>query len=289
MDWQYTLIETYVFVCDEAELNAVRFSNNHRPRFSDEEVITIYLFGIMQGHYQIKAIHTYTRNHLSTWFPHLPSYQTYVDRLGRLGVVLMMLTERILSFGKCVDKSTKLVDSFPVVMARGRRGDRARVAPVLADKGHCASKNMYFYGVKVHIMANRRSGTMPLPEAIGISKASKHDLTVVRPLLKRLHSCRIFGDKIYADRGLKEQLMQEQSVELHTPFKRKMKQAFLRADQQLFSELVSRVRQPIESLFNWIQEKTGIASASKVRSANGLIVHIFGKMAAAMLLLVFNP
>jgi len=54
------------------------------------------------------------------------------------------------------------------------------------------------------------------------------------------------------------------------------------------STSVSRVRQPIESLFNWIQEKTHIQVASKVRSSKGLIVHIFGRLAAALFLLAFN-
>jgi len=48
------------------------------------------------------------------------------------------------------------------------------------------------------------------------------------------------------------------------------------------SRAVSRVRQPIESLFNWIEEKAGIEMASKVRSSQGLLVHVFGRLAAAM-------
>ena len=59
--------------------------------------------------------------------------------------------------------------------------------------------------------------------------------------------------------------------------------------ERAYSEAVSRVRQPIESLFNWIEEKTGIECASKVRSYQGLMVHVFGRFAAAMYLLVFNP
>ena len=39
-------------------------------------------------------------------------------------------------------------------------------------------------------------------------------------------------------------------------------------------------------LFNWIQEKTGIQIASQVRSTQGLLVHVFGKMVAAMLMLL---
>ena len=48
------------------------------------------------------------------------------------------------------------------------------------------------------------------------------------------------------------------------------------------STAVARVRQPIEALFAWIEEKTGIEYASKVRSYQGLMVHVFGKLAAAL-------
>jgi hypothetical protein len=42
-------------------------------------------------------------------------------------------------------------------------------------------------------------------------------------------------------------------------------------------------------LFNWIQEKTGIECASKVRSFRGLLVHVFARLAAAMFLLNARP
>ena len=56
----------------------------------------------------------------------------------------------------------------------------------------------------------------------------------------------------------------------------------LDAADRLLSTAISRVRQPIESLFNWIEEKTHIQVASKVRSYEGLMVHVFGKIAAAL-------
>ncbi|GHT67473.1 hypothetical protein AGMMS50239_30710 [Bacteroidia bacterium] len=54
------------------------------------------------------------------------------------------------------------------------------------------------------------------------------------------------------------------------------------------SEL-SSVRQPIESFYNWLNEKTTIQRASKVRSTKGLLLHIFGKIAADFFYLIFNP
>ncbi len=63
-------------------------------------------------------------------------------------------------------------------------------------------------------------------------------------------------------------------------------QTYLDAADQLYSTAVSKVRQPVESMNNWIQEKTGIEIASKVRSTKGLLVHVFGRLCAAFELLV---
>jgi len=60
-----------------------------------------------------------------------------------------------------------------------------------------------------------------------------------------------------------------------------------KAANNLLSKAVSTIRQPIEFLFNWLIVKTDIQRASKVRSTNGLLVHVFGKIAAAFIYLVF--
>ena len=99
----------------------------------------------------------------------------------------------------------------------------------------------------------------------------------------------LYGDKAYLDGSLREQLSEQQNLESLTPLKKSKGQTCLSAAGKLFSEAVSRVRQPIESLFNWIDEKTGFQTASKVRSSEGLMVHTFGRFAAAMLLLALNP
>ena len=62
-----------------------------------------------------------------------------------------------------------------------------------------------------------------------------------------------------------------------------------RAANDLFSKAVSKVRQPIEGWFNWLIEKTDFQRASKVRSAKGLLGHVFGNWVAAFIYLIFNP
>lgn len=62
---------------------------------------------------------------------------------------------------------------------------------------------------------------------------------------------------------------------------------FDRASNDLYSQSVSAIRQPIESFFNWLIEKTDIQKASKVRSTKGLLVHVFGKLTAAFISYMF--
>ena len=97
----------------------------------------------------------------------------------------------------------------------------------------------------------------------------RNDLTALRPILPQLHDGQLYGDKIYADQTLKETLEKEQNLTLYTPVKKKKGQGELAFADQLLSTAISRMRQPIESLFNWIEEKTGIQMASKVRSYTG--------------------
>ena len=169
-------------------------------------------------------------------------------------------------------------------MANAKRSSKAKVAQEFANKGYCSSKGIYYYGVKVHILGFKQPGTLPLPEYIGLTPASNHDLAAFRQIAPQLNGGKLFADKAYIDELERQLLFKEQQLELYTPVKKKKSQKYLDLFEQLFSTSVSRVRQPIESLFSWIEEKTKIQIASKVRSYNGLMVHIFGKLAAAMLL-----
>ena len=87
----------------------------------------------------------------------------------------------------------------------------------------------------------------------------------------------IFADKIYADKDWFEALSLR-NVYFYTPVKKKKGQEFLDSADRLLSSAVSRARQAIESFYSWIQEKTHIQNASKVRATNGLISFIFARL-----------
>ena len=100
-------------------------------------------------------------------------------------------------------------------------------------------------------------------------------------------------DRIYLDSELLKDMERVSNSIILTPIKGVKGQSeainqWGKAANDLYSRAVSKVRQPIESLFNWIIEKTDIQRASKVRSTKGLLVHIFGRIAAAFIYLIFN-
>ncbi|MCK9219729.1 MAG: transposase [Bacteroidales bacterium] len=103
-----------------------------------------------------------------------------------------------------------------------------------------------------------------------------------------------FGDKKYHDHDFFERLYLTQNAVMMTPVKAIKGQSewgkqYDRAANDLLSKAVSNVRQPIEGWFNWLIEKTDFQRANNVRSAKGLLIHEFGKLAATFIYLIFNP
>jgi hypothetical protein len=180
----------------------------------------------------------------------------------------------------------RLIDSMPVMLAKHGHAYRAKVAREIADKGYCAAKKTHFHGVRLHTIVQRRSGQLPLPDNIWLRQGSVHDLSSVREQEIRLPTSTLFGDKAYPAPDL-AQALTAQETRLLTPCK-KPKGAELTQAQKAYNRMVNRLRQPVESFFNWLNEKTQIQNASKVRSTESLLVQCWGKLAFALFSLAFN-
>lgn len=294
------LVALFCYICEchnnNLRWNCQRFSNNSTaPKFTDEELLTIYIYSIIEEEkYKVKSIYDYAAKYLRSWFPSLPSYQAFNRRLNRLNNVFPLLVSILLEDAEKegISLDISLIDSMPIITCSGKR--KGVVAPNLTDKGYCSTKKLHYFGAKLHGIAFHRKSKLPMPEYFGLSVASEHDLNAVREILPQLEQRDIYADKAYSHKELHQLLKEEFGIRVFTPVKlikgqTEQQRQFAKAADQLFSSAVSKIRQPIESLFNWLIEKTDIQRASKVRSANGLIVHVFGKIAAAVSLWVnFN-
>src|SRR5215210_3592983 len=171
------LIELYLLACHvydtRSETCFQRLSNNAQPEFTDQELVAIYLFGHLQGLFEKKAIHRLIDKYWRHYFPNLPAYQTFVARLNLLeqtfqtigGYLNELLAERR------TPEIDHIIDSVPVMLARGGHAYAARVGREVANRGYCASKKTYFHGVRLHAIAQRRYGASPYRRRSGSGKA----------------------------------------------------------------------------------------------------------------------
>ena len=292
--WQTNLIKLYCVFCDNSstiEAMMQRQSNNFRPQFSDEECITVYLWGISQRRFEQKAIYEYTRNHLLEWFPKLPSHQAFSDRLNKLAPAFQALAEYWLSIiGVNLQEHMEyIVDSCPIILAKGPRSGHAKVAGESCEKSYNSSRKEWYYGMKLHAVVARNPGRLPIPLSLLASGAAHHDLPTAKQILENhlvLKHGKLYADKAYVDAAWAESLKKDHALELLTPRKRCKCDVLISSDT--FSSFVSSVRQPIECFFNWLNRLTNIQSASLVRSLSGLLLHVFARIADALISLIFN-
>jgi hypothetical protein len=95
------LIKIYQYVCDkyeeELQYHCQRFTNNKQPEFTDQEIMTIYLFSVSEEQrYKIKHIYDFAKNYLISWFPKLKSYVAFCTRLNRLSAALKILCNTVI-------------------------------------------------------------------------------------------------------------------------------------------------------------------------------------------------
>lgn len=293
------LIKIYEYVCEKYEFElkylCERFSNNKLPEFTDQEVITIYLFSIYEEQkLKLTQMYNFAKDYLLSWFPKITSYVAFTTRLNRLSEALKRLCCITIEEFAPKECSTEfsLLDSMPIITCNGKRN--GKVAQEITDKSFNSTKNLWYYGVKLHALSFYNKGTLPHPESIVMSKASENDLIVFKENWATIRNRSFFGDKIYRNEAFFDNIFETNNSVMITPIKGvkgkcdRLKQIDF-AYETMFSKAVSSIRQPIESFFNWINEKTQIQNASKVRSTSGLIVHIFGKITTCFLKPIFNP
>ena len=174
-----------MFICDlyDNELKYVcqRFTNNDHPAFTDQEVITIYLYAMhVEQKIKIKQIHDFANGYLLSWFPRPPGYVAFTQRINRLSEAFTHLAGTLLKDNcplEC-NMNTSLLDSMPIIICSGKRN--GAVAREITDKGYCSTKSMYYYGLKLHALAFQRPNRLPFPESIVITPASENDLNVFK-------------------------------------------------------------------------------------------------------------
>lgn len=105
-----------------------------------------------------------------------------------------------------------VIDSFPMFLCHPIRNFRAKLLNDVANIGYNASKQMWFYGFKVH-MAVTESGYIL---NYIVTPASVHDIQVAKELLAGLKAPYILADLAYLSKTLNQEFKEHQMT-LWTP------------------------------------------------------------------------
>jgi hypothetical protein len=134
------LIAIYLYICklhnEELQHLCQRYTNNDKPDFTDQEIMTLYLFSVQEEQrFSISQVYAFANNYLRSWFPGLPSYKAFNNRLNRLSEAFKAIAAHSLSTfipSEC-DPDVSLLDSMPIITCSGKRN--AKVATEITDKG----------------------------------------------------------------------------------------------------------------------------------------------------------
>lgn len=263
-----------------------RLSNNNCPKFSDKEIISIYLWGKAHQLPTRKAVYRLVKETMLDKFPALPSYQAFCRRLNWLAPAFQALAE-IWSEqfrSKTEDWHIYVLDSCPIILAKGRRSKHGKVARDLCSQCYNSARQEWYYGAKLHVFGRWRLGKLPVPCSMNVTSATQCDLWTAKQIMldnRPIHDGALYADRAYIDADWKQTLQQNYNVQLLTPRKKQKDDVFISGDAR--SSFVSGMRQPIEGFFHWLNMISGIQNASHIRSSNGLLFHIFSSLAFAFL------
>ncbi len=202
----------------------------------------------------------FIKDYWADWFPNLPKYQTFNDRLNRLEIAFQELISCLIGiYLPHIEQGFSIFvgDSMPIITCSGKR--KGQIAPDLCTKSYCSTKNMWYYGIKLHTLGYKIDKKIPFPLFMGVTPAHVHDLSGIREELANFPLPCVVLDKAYSDQSLAESFEKQDRVLLCPIKARKGETEPIKQRDQAYKDLyhrkVSSLRQPIEAFFSWIEQK----------------------------------
>lgn len=220
MNRDHFIITVYCLACEE--YRAIQSQQRIRragfaPRFTDEEAITIEVCGEVFGLETDEAIYAYFQEHYGHFFPHLPERSQYVRQVANLWMVKTMIQQRLVYQSGQATEPIQVIDTLPVPVCVYTRSVRDRLFKPYADYGHCAAKQMDFYGFKLGLRITR----LGMITHYVLLPARPHDSQLVDDLLDGFEGA-VLADKGFIDAFHQLELARKRAIELITPARRNM-------------------------------------------------------------------
>jgi predicted ABC-type ATPase len=250
-------------ICDEVS-KYLDLKDDPQCKMSTSELMT---FAILAATY-FQADYKKTRLmslHLN-FFDKILSSSRIIRRIHAIQQETWMIVLYVLRIylQKC-DSEYFIVDSFPVSAYQTHKSFRAKIFKGKVYHGYTASKKMYFFGLKIHMIVNSQG----VPIEFCITPGSVADVEGLKLLPCELpeHSI-LIGDRAYTNYSLEDDLLEMMNIKL-CPKRRKN----LTRQHTAIQEFIhSKKRNLIETVFSVIVSK--MPRQIKARTEQGFILKI---------------
>jgi hypothetical protein len=250
--WQQRLLQNQV-------IKRVR-----EPGLSLSERMTIMIH-FHQSHYRdFKAYYTqHVMTHLRSEFPHLVSYNRFVELMPALLVPLCVYLDQC----KGTITGLSFVDATKIAVCHNKRIARHQVFEGLAQRGKTSTG--WFFGFKLHLIVNEVGELL----AFCLTPGNVDDRQPLPELTKELFG-KLFGDKGYICQRLFE-LLFERGVQLITPIRKNMHNCL----EPLLDKILLRKRALIETINDQLKNISQIEH-SRHRSVTNFMVNLIAGLIA---------
>jgi len=188
------------------------------PKLTDAEVITIEICGEFFKLHEDTEIYNYFKCHYLDFFPNLPSRTTFVRQSANLWQVKLLCQSIMVSRAGQKTDAVQSIDTLPLPVCTWTRGGRRdKRFATLADYGHCAAKNLDYYGFKLGLRISRAGMITHFP----LLSARAHDINHLGILIEG------FCGTVPADLGFLDEYQQQlwfdiQQTQVITPLRSNM-------------------------------------------------------------------
>lgn len=110
---------------------------------------------------KIKQIYSFADDYLRSWFPILPPFAAFDNRLNRLSEDFKRLAGSLLMEFKpsTCSEAESVLKSLQIITCSGKHN--GKVACEITDKGYRSTNSMYYFGLKLHALAFRHPNKLP--------------------------------------------------------------------------------------------------------------------------------
>jgi hypothetical protein len=188
------------------------------PKLTDAEVITIEICGEFFKLHEDTEIYNYFKRHYLAFFPNLPDRTTFVRQSANLWQAKFLCQSVLLSMSEQNQDAVQSIDTLPLPVCTWTRGGRRdKRFSLVADYGHCAAKNLDYYGFKLGLRISRSGMITHFP----LLNARAHDVNHLGALIEG------FSGTVPTDLGFLDEYQhrlwrETQHTQVITPTRRNM-------------------------------------------------------------------